>query len=854
MGYRSSDAESVRADMGSPRMTAMMAGRRSVIQDVCAMEPMAPVSPWESLGGLFGLILSCLPRGDSDSERGQPQRRRWKRSSLVAMDWAIRAAAGMAICASLSTNEDTKDWFFLPVLVPVVAVVAINSTMAGTIANAVDSIIATVISAVAAFGIQLVADAIDEAKGAKSADIFRFFALFVVVWLTQVFVLRRPLQTKLFVAFGTVGVLSFVTQRDMDAIEVMSLIVDVAVPALVGVAVSVLPAPRLALIDAKHNVRAATKNILHALNSVSLAFCAVDVTTSRIHTLRADTCLSQALDQLLFASDLLKLSHTARRFRLNRPEMRRLKKLTEKLRCLRMHLESMSLARSDAVFSVSQAFAEQGTKSGIYECHVSFMMRLRSPLRDVVNALAPLLYARVAGENGFDTAQVRTALERLWQSYATVRAEVLFGDDQSNDSELNGDHDEQKRGDQSDEHELEHAVAQVSIMEDLDIDGSVGDQSDRITDRYDFSDRDKHTVKLITTMHAFFFALERFAEDAMKLEAPAQAVGTRLPFSSKVARFFRRRVPDKLTMLHAFKFALAMSLASLLVFLKPLRDVFDNGIWASIACAFVWPVGFNHAGGAFHTSLRRLEGTVLAAITSYILMLLCNNNTTAIIACLSAWSLLCIVFRAHAGKWQYAAIVAHFTAPIIMLGTGDGRERALSRIEQNMFGVLVVMTVQLSVPPVRLASTTLVQSLGHVLSVTGEHLFSLASVFLQVSSGHVPGDHVSADHLRQEGDRQHSDTTVSDVAIPIVPTEIAMSDLNVIPESQGRTHVKRALTRTRQLRLQLLRLHQLIGAADDEPAMLRHLFGLPDGFDAEALRNVCAQLLSILRLAHLLGR
>ncbi|MES1917961.1 MAG: hypothetical protein MHM6MM_009659, partial [Cercozoa sp. M6MM] len=149
----------------------------------------------------------------------------------------------------------------------------------------------------------------------------------------------------------------------------------------VAIVICCFPVPRTALVDARHHIRAATRNILYALNSVTLAFCAVDVTTSRIHTLRADTCLAQAHEQLMAALGMLKMAHMARRFYISVNEIKRCENLIVLLRQLRLHLEVA-------------AYAEQGTMTGVHERHVAFLVRLRSPLRDVVNALAPVLEAR----------------------------------------------------------------------------------------------------------------------------------------------------------------------------------------------------------------------------------------------------------------------------------------------------------------------------------------------------------------------------------------------------------------------------------------------------------------------------
>ncbi|MES1917287.1 MAG: hypothetical protein MHM6MM_009024, partial [Cercozoa sp. M6MM] len=325
----------------------------------------------------------------------------------------------------------------------------------------------------------------------------------------------------------------------------------------------------------------------------------------------------------------------------------------------------------------------------------------------------------------------------------------------------------------------------------------------------------------------------------------------RRSLADRVARFFRRRVPTKRDWLHGSRYGLAVVVASLLVFVKSLRDTFEHGAGgAAITAAFVWPVGkVNHAGGAFHSSMRRLEGTVLASIVSYVILLVGGNRSdTAKVAALAVWSMLCVLVTSNAGKYRYAAEVALFTAPIIMLGSGDSKENSLSRMEQNLFGVLVVMTIQLTVPPISLASSTLLRSLQSVLGETGEKLMTLTHVFLGNDSLALGNDGVDSDRSTDRLTDRTVDGTDSADALPahisIVRSqqggpgsgvsarqvaEIAMTVLPVPRPSRSeavKLCLRRTLAETRALRLQVLQLQALVGAASDEPVLLRKLRGI----------------------------
>ncbi|MES1915645.1 MAG: hypothetical protein MHM6MM_007561, partial [Cercozoa sp. M6MM] len=225
MVYRSSDVESVRADVGSPQLTAIMSAQNSVVETASEMHEMQSVSPYISIGGFFGLLLTCMPR--TWRERAVEK---WSRSTVMTFDWSVRAAIGVAITAALAVHEDTKGWFFEPVLCPVIATIVLNATLSECIANSFDSFYSTALAVATAAGIQHVGKQVDDAYDVNWGDTWRGLALFLAILLSRLCILRRPVQLQLYVGHMASGVLAYITDRDLATSRIWRMTIDVAVP------------------------------------------------------------------------------------------------------------------------------------------------------------------------------------------------------------------------------------------------------------------------------------------------------------------------------------------------------------------------------------------------------------------------------------------------------------------------------------------------------------------------------------------------------------------------------------------------------------------------------------------------
>jgi len=136
------------------------------------------------------------------------------------------------------------------------------------------------------------------------------------------------------------------------------------------------------------------------------------------------------------------------------------------------------------------------------------------------------------------------------------------------------------------------------------------------------------------------------------------------------------------------KVALALVLSSLGFFFS--EDAGARTPWAALAVAYSMT---SHPGSSFRSGCNRVQGTVIGGMVGMAaLKWLGATSHAEQVAVIAAWTFACAWHRSSA-LYGDAAVVAAFTAPIIMLGPILGEAGALLRVEQTVFGTFLYAVI-----------------------------------------------------------------------------------------------------------------------------------------------------------------
>lgn len=190
--------------------------------------------------------------------------------------------------------------------------------------------------------------------------------------------------------------------------------------------------------------------------------------------------------------------------------------------------------------------------------------------------------------------------------------------------------------------------------------------------------------------------------------------------------YFLAVYPDHRKQINGFKIALAVTLTSTLMFFNWLTiSLIQNGYWATVVIALIRQ---DTTSSSFLFGYQRLEGTVIGAIYSYIILqsFQCGINsyiTTSssqndssqvidspsicrsdflLIPVIVIWVAICTLFR-NGVQHGYSANVASFTPIILLLGTTKTDiNNAWGRIQETFIGIFVYLIVDNLIYPNRI--------------------------------------------------------------------------------------------------------------------------------------------------------
>jgi Fusaric acid resistance protein family len=212
-------------------------------------------------------------------------------------------------------------------------------------------------------------------------------------------------------------------------------------------------------------------------------------------------------------------------------------------------------------------------------------------------------------------------------------------------------------------------------------------------------------------------------------------------------------VPSKLALKRSIKFAATICLATALGTATQVYFNSPSPYWAPSTAAMV--SGSLTEGGTWKRSTARLTGTASGALFGYLLILLSFNELIAIAVFLSLWSAICQVLRLDA-EITYAAYVAELTAAIVVVGPGvyalggensntvqAALDRALTRVLQNVLGVMCVIFIALIFFPVSSRDQLKVKAFESI-DACGKSLRSSVESFAKLIRTVVAKDDVKA--------------------------------------------------------------------------------------------------------------
>lgn len=247
-------------------------------------------------------------------------------------------------------------------------------------------------------------------------------------------------------------------------------------------------------------------------------------------------------------------------------------------------------------------------------------------------------------------------------------------------------------------------------------------------------------------------------------------------------------VPNRLQAIRATKVTAGVTLAAGLGI--ALRSVFGQTVffWAPVTATFL--IGASE-GGAFRTSLLRLQGTLAGAIYGYILVLIAGGSKFVIGTTLALWVGLMQYPRAHPSS-GYWALVSAFSAAIVMLGLGPRfstpEDLALGRIKQSILGICCFLAVSLVIFPVSARGMTrqkLLLALKEV-RVSSRATLSTFEHFIQTQAAAFKLE-VQRQRQRRRGHRRHNEFGYeAEQAIPAPDRVMATQKSSEAPVPHGR--------------------------------------------------------------------
>ena len=155
--------------------------------------------------------------------------------------------------------------------------------------------------------------------------------------------------------------------------------------------------------------------------------------------------------------------------------------------------------------------------------------------------------------------------------------------------------------------------------------------------------------------------------------------------------------------LYALKLSFSCAVASLIGW-----RFTGDGAWAALTITMVGTRDGSAVGGSFNAALLRLQGTVVGAMFSFVLLVgfrgeLYSAEGAARLAFLALFSFLTAFLR-YNPEFAYGGIVAAFTAYIVALGYSqasgeNARSYAHKRVEQNLLGLVIFVLVEMGLFP-----------------------------------------------------------------------------------------------------------------------------------------------------------
>lgn len=179
--------------------------------------------------------------------------------------------------------------------------------------------------------------------------------------------------------------------------------------------------------------------------------------------------------------------------------------------------------------------------------------------------------------------------------------------------------------------------------------------------------------------------------------------------------YFTQRLFQKVAWQRAVKLTMAILMVSLLTLLD---SGFEHTAWGPLAVAFA---ANSNDGNTFSSGLFRLEGTILGALFGYFsIRFAFGVDFLAVLLLALAVGLISALTWTSKPEVRSVAQITAFTAAVISLGAevsnnvDAGSNLALSRIEQNVLGVVGLLIVVVFIFPNR-KSNTLPCATAHVL-------------------------------------------------------------------------------------------------------------------------------------------
>jgi len=167
--------------------------------------------------------------------------------------------------------------------------------------------------------------------------------------------------------------------------------------------------------------------------------------------------------------------------------------------------------------------------------------------------------------------------------------------------------------------------------------------------------------------------------------------------------------------IQACKISASICLTALLV-VVPWATQPDHGgpdqqtsIWA---VAVISLIRQDNTSSSFLMAYQRLEGTGCGVIFSMLLYRLLGDSPTVTIPAITLWVALCAFFRSGP-RHGYAAVVAAFTPMVLLMSSSTtSLERAYDRIQQTFIGIVIYITIENLVCPVKVGDSIRARALS----------------------------------------------------------------------------------------------------------------------------------------------